>query len=415
MLFFWVVCGQSVTYLPSYLESTFLLACGFTEAMATEGNNKELIFFWIAASLILLSIVVQKQFSSLSKVFLFCIFFIFLFLSYKTGFTRHFGHAFIAGTSILIASILLPYLYSSKMILPLLVLSIYTASYINGHYTKISLQDNFMSTYTAAYYGLKNRIQNKNWLQENFALTMNYLKERDAFPELPGTTDIYSYNQTSLIASGMKWSPRPVFQSYSVFTPEMAERNRSYLLSTNKPDNIIFKVEPIDNRIPSMEDGKSWIALINHYQPVHWEKDFLFLRKKSGNKSAVLLKLLGIETHTLGEQVKIPDTNKPLFVEIDIQPTIWGLLATALFKPDQLQANFELKNGSSKQYRLISNMAKSDFLLSPLIESSAEFGLLFSQNNYLEGKKVISFSITPCQAHSSHWQTKYTVYFKTLL
>lgn len=105
---------------------------------------------------------------------------------------------------------------------------------------------------------------------------MNYLKARDDFPRLPGTTDIYSYNQTSLIASEMTWSPRPIFQSYSVFTAKMAEINSNYLLSENKPDNILFKIEPIDNRIPSMEDGMSWPILINHYQPVRLENDFYF-------------------------------------------------------------------------------------------------------------------------------------------
>ncbi|HAT7923427.1 TPA: hypothetical protein JBB31_06490 [Legionella pneumophila subsp. pneumophila] len=414
ILFFWIASGQSIFNLPAYVSNTILLASGFTEAMATEGDTKELIFFGITSSCILLSILMQKQLSSLSKAFLFCIYLVFLFLSYKTGFTRHFGHAFIAGTSVLLASFLLPYFNSnSKVIVPLLALSLYTASYINGHYTKISVRDNFISTYTAAYYGLKNRIQNKNWLKENFALTMNYLKARDDFPRLPGTTDIYSYNQTSLIASEMTWSPRPIFQSYSVFTAKMAEINSNYLLSENKPDNILFKIEPIDNRIPSMEDGMSWPILINHYQPVRLENDFLFLRKKLVNKPVTSLVPLKTEIHTFGEQVKIPDTDKPLFVEIDIQPTLWGMLATTFFKPHQLEANLELKNGTQRQYRLISNMAKSGFLLSPFIENSAEFGLLFSQNNYLAGKKVLSFSINSKQVPSSHWQTKYTIHYKT--
>ncbi|HHN5548228.1 TPA: hypothetical protein ACRQ8V_002832 [Legionella pneumophila] len=416
ILFFWIASGQSIFNLPAYVSNTILLASGFTEAMATEGDNKELIFFGITSSCILLSILMQKQLSPLSKAFLFCIYLVFLFLSYKTGFTRHFGHAFIAGTSVLLASFLLPYFNSnSKVIVPLLALSLYTASYINGHYTKISVRDNFISTYTAAYYGLKNRIQNKNWLKENFALTMNYLKARDNFPRLPGTTDIYSYNQTSLIASGMTWSPRPIFQSYSVFTAKMAEINTNYLLSENKPDNILFKIEPIDNRIPSMEDGMSWPILINHYQPVRLENDFLFLRKKLVNKPVTSLVPLKTEIHTFGEQVKIPDTDKPLFVEIDIQPKLWGMLATTFFKPHQLEANLELKNGTQRQYRLISNMAKSGFLLSPFIENSAEFGLLFSQNNYLAGKKVISFSINSKQVPSSHWQTKYTIHYKTFV
>lgn len=44
ILFFWIASGQSIFNLPAYVSNTILLASGFTEAMAIEGDNKELIF-----------------------------------------------------------------------------------------------------------------------------------------------------------------------------------------------------------------------------------------------------------------------------------------------------------------------------------------------------------------------------------
>ena len=155
-----------------------------------------------------------------------------------------------------------------------------TATYIDGQHTHISIANNIRSTYLSSWHGLHNRIRDKNWLKQNFDITMNFLSAQASFPVLKGTVDIYSYDQTYLIASGMHWSPRPVFQSYSVFTPQFAKKNKHHLLSLDRPDTVLFRIEPIDNRIPSLEDGSSWSALINQYQPEGFAHDFLVLHPK---------------------------------------------------------------------------------------------------------------------------------------
>src|SRR5260363_265851 len=56
--------------------------------------------------------------------------------------------------------------------------------------------------------------------------------------------------------------------------------NELHLLSERAPNNIVFKVEPIDGRLASLEDGLSWPILIYNYIPFKLEKDFVYLRKK---------------------------------------------------------------------------------------------------------------------------------------
>ena len=56
-----------------------------------------------------------------------------------------------------------------------------------------------------------------------------------ALPLLPGTSDIYSYEQTALIASGNTWDPRPVIQSYSAYGPSLARMNREHLEARRLP------------------------------------------------------------------------------------------------------------------------------------------------------------------------------------
>ncbi|KTD11111.1 transmembrane protein [Legionella gratiana] len=408
LILFWLAAGQSIIYLPNYLISSFSIASGFSEAMSTTGNNNEVILFLIIASLIFLLILWHKQVPIGAKLFLFCIFFAFLFMSFKTGFTRHMGHGFIPGTSVLLAGLFLPFLLNSNATYFLLFVSLGCWNYINGHYTKISILDNFKSSYSATWHGLKSIIQDRQWMEKNFTFAMSFLREQAGFPLLQGTTDIYSYNQSYLISSQNVWSPRPIFQSYSVFTPNLAEKNKKHLQERQSPDNIIFKIEPIDGRVPSLEDGASWSPLLTHYKPTNINNGFLFLRKRK-TVSKENESLLRNEHHILGELVVLSEQKSPVFATIAIQPTIWGKLATIFFKPNQLQIVLHLKNGTMKHYRFIASMAKSGFLLSPHIENTIEFSLLYQKNDDLNGKTVKSFMITTNPDNGWFWNHTYTI------
>ena len=173
-------------------------------------------------------------------------------------------------------------------------------------------------------------------------------------------------------------------------------------------------MEPIDGRIPSLEDGVSWPVLLQNYQPIQLANNFLYLHKKNTQKHQLNpITLLKSETHTLGEVVNIPDRNKLLFAEIDLKPTVLGSLALTFFKAKPLQVTFELKNGIKKQYNIVANMAKSDFLISPLIENTNEFSLLYNDAHLLDNKRIKSMSISCNQSTVKNWQDEYVIHFKS--
>ena len=117
-------------------------------------------------------------------------------------------------------------------------------------------------------------------------------------------------------------------------------------------------------------------------------------------------------TYALGDVVAVPSAAGPLFAEISITPNVLGKLASVLLKSSQLRISLTLKNGTIKTYRLVSNMAKSGFIISPLIESTSEFGLLYAQNTYLDSKAVKSFSIVPVGG-GSFWKKTFDSRFQT--
>ena len=420
MFVFWLASGQSATGLLSYLINMLPIVSGYTEAMAINGNNLEVFVYLITSVFILWSIIIQKQYSNTSKLFYLWIYFVFLFVAFKAGFVRHDGHANIAGVALLLAAMSLPFVIKTRIIVPVVILSIASCCYINSHYAYFSFEtvvNRIKCAHISAWQGIANRIINPHSLKYDFETTVDSLREKASLPILQGTADIYSYNQSYLIASGNIWSPRPTFQSFSAYTPKLVEANKNHLLGENAPDNIFFNVETIDERMPSLDDGASWPILLHKYVPAGIIGNNLLLRKKK-NMSEVARKhttgMLINEKHMLGEHVGLPDSTGLIFAKIEIEPTRVGRLASGLFKPSFLFITLEMINGTKTQYRIISGMAKSGFLISPLIENTAEFGMLYGDRLYLNNKRVKSIVITSADEEARHWKKEYTIRFNQI-
>ena len=417
LVFFWVASGQSILDLPSYFISMALISSGYTEAMAISGNGAETAYYIIAA-FVLLTVILQENCPLVkSRVFIFCVFLVYLFLAFKIGFVRHDGHATVSSTSLLIAALLFYFAFHSNWTPAILFLSALLWLFIDSHYIKTSTESvsrNIKSTYSSALNGISNRFIENQWLENNFQNAIQRMQQKAQFPLFDGTTDIYPNDQSYLIASGNKWNPRPVFQSYSVYTSSLAKNNKKHLLGEKSPDNIIFKVEPIDGRIPSIEDGASWPQLLTFYKPSALENGFLYLHKKSLVTNASEEPLIGKGSYSFGQAAPIPSNSNAIFIEISIRQSTLGKLMAILYKPSQLQISVNLENGITRTYRIISEMAKSGLLISPLIENTREFGLLYGGTDYFADKKVKSFSIVPT-SNKNEWEDIYEVVFKKII
>jgi len=416
IFFFWIASGQSASDLTSYFISMSPIVSGYTEAMATSGIRREIGFYLVAAFFLIIAIFRSDRIEIKSRIFISLVFIVYLFLSFKGGFVRHDGHAILPGTSILIASLLFAIVFYSRQTPIILFFSFLAWMYIDSHYFKTSpesISRNIQSTYSYAWNGLKNRLYVNKWLETDFNNSINRLSDKAKFPLFKGSTDIYSYNQSYLIASGNNWNPRPILQSYSAYTPSLALINRKHLLSDKAPDSIIFRVEPIDGRIPSIEDGASWPVLLTYYQPSVLENGFLYLHKKQSSVKVQEETVISNGSYSFGDAVSIPSEPDPIFTEISIKKSVIGKLVEIFYKPSQLQISINLEDGTTKTYRIIPGMAKSGFLISPLIENTAEFESLYNGIDSLPRKKVKSISIAPV-SDKRQWRNNYEVTFKKI-
>ena len=169
---------------------------------------------------------------------------------------------------------------------------------------------------------------------------------------------------------------------------------------------MIFNVEPIDGRLPSLEDGASWPVLMSRYRPVQSVNGFLILSRRPGADAVSPPRETSPATHGFGETVPVPPSAAPTWARIEIAPTPLGRIASLLFKSDELQIQLELVTGVRRQYRLVPGMAAAGFVLSPLVESTTEFGMLIADPTRLETKVVRSMTLGSTR-DSPFWRQRY--------
>ncbi len=204
--------------------------------------------------------------------------------------------------------------------------------------------------------------------------SINKTKEKLQLPKIQGivknmSVDIYSYNQNYVLYNNFNWKPRPIFQSYSAYSPKLLKLNRDHLYN-NGPEYIIYKTQTIDNRFPLLDDSLWFREVLHNYTPIMEEAGFLLFKKKYKVLQLSQLQTVNIYNGKMNEQLDIQNDGKLKYVTLDVKYSILGKIRSILFKPPEVNMAITLANGQERNFRIIPGMAQEPFLLSPLNESN---------------------------------------------
>src|SRR5581483_7881701 len=229
-----------------------------------------------------------------------------------------------------------------------------------------------------------------------------YAGARSFFPLPPirGTVDLYPWQQLAVFAHGMAYDPRPIFQSYSAYTPELAAMNADFLRSKRAPENVLFSIAPIDERYPAEDDGPSWLELLTRYDPagtVVFAKSFdSLILTRSETPRRWQKDLLQDTVAAFGSPIKVPSAKDgPMWMEMEIDRTLTGKVVSELYKPPELAMQVTFADGRTHVFRLIPGMARAGVLISPFIGDAKSFAKLMGQHDpgVLAGPEVPSIAI----------------------
>jgi hypothetical protein len=182
------------------------------------------------------------------------------------------------------------------------------------------------------------------------------------------SVDIFPWDIALCWAYDLDWTPRPVFQSYTVYTTYLDTINSQHFINpTLSPQKILYSYESIDNRYPLFEEPETFRTILDNYSYIGKSGSFYLLNRTTNLKKRTSTNI-SITIARMGDEVQIPPFNGEIFGDIDIRYSTLGDILKILYKPAPVYIRFHLINGETSQsYRLIPDTAKDGLFLSQYI------------------------------------------------
>ncbi len=217
-----------------------------------------------------------------------------------------------------------------------------------------------------------------------------------------GTVDVYNYSTAIALLNGMRLSARPIFQSYSAYTPSLEGYNLRRYQSGRAPDFLIWKNENVDGRYPGQDDAMLVAALPGHYEAMFKEGAYWLFRKTSPvSPTPPELRLVLRRTVRLSEEIELPSPiDRAIWLRADPAPNNLGRLRALLYRPALISIATTDEHGLRRTWRLLPRVARSGFVLVPTLEDGRDLALLMQGEAHA---RVTSFHFESPDGQGEFW------------
>jgi hypothetical protein len=265
-------------------------------------------------------------------------------------------------------------------------------------------------------------------------LTQQQLEQRKLDANLltilrKGTVDVVPVEISYIYAHQLSYNPRPVFQSYSAYTPRLDSLNAQKYLSENAPDFVLFSTNTIEGRNPFWDETKTKLALLQHYELLkgfgnpddtfdeqfyiqensdiaqalqrnqitsavahyqtqgkkegrkpnaHFFDDLVF--QKKALKKTINWQLKKIENTRLGAIWNVPiSNNKLLYIRPHVSYSFIGKIVKFLYRSPFLEVEITLENDTKERFKVPVPIANGGVLANYLITSNKDATAFFEK------------------------------------
>ena len=383
----WMLCGQHVGNLPAYFHSSMEISSGYQDAMGLACPPLQLYLGLTVAGLLSAYLLLNLATAAdrVRGLALFLAASAYLYLNWKHGFIRADGHQigfYYAALTIIVGMPLLlddgprlrlvkGFTLAGAGLVTLVCLELVLPGLVRG----VLAMDS----------GAIDR--NVNYALRPAATQASYVNAFQGESDrgrLPRTTDeiggasidVLGFEQGIALFNGFNYQPRPVFQSYSAYTPYLSRLNYHFYASDRAPEYALFKLQTLDSRLPTMDDPHVLRLLIQRYSYRFSEQGYTLWKRKPGTFNAAEFdpKPLRTVSAKLGEKVSLADvSDRNLWVEINYRFSLLGKLRRFLFRPVPVQLRVVDQKGEESVYRLPQPIGATGFMLNPLVGDLMEF------------------------------------------
>lgn len=353
-----IALTKSVETLATFVAGSYQLTIGFGPAMGVVGPLWEMYIVVIVTVSLALYLIYQMRIGKISAVTILSLGF--LFLSYKEGFIRQdlghvivffgawalfFGLAQLRERNGLIRK-------GCILLFVLLLVSEGLAFYTtppgifppSGTYAPANFTETIelMSDPSVASRMFASSLSE---VRKGYGLSNSTI---DALTN--HTVDIFPWDVAMALAYGMKWDPRPVFQSYQAYTSYLDGLNSRHFLDSNAPDFVLYELASIDGRYPLFDEPLTLRALMCNYQVTGFDGNFMVL-KRVGDHCGPPTVVQDFDS-TFGDTIRVPlNQSGYMFVQVHLQYNLIGDLRNLVYKAPPVYVQLSFADGSTGTYR----------------------------------------------------------------
>jgi hypothetical protein len=389
VIVWWVAAGQALDNLYPYLRRSLEISSGYADAMAFDESWS--LFFWGSLLALLCLLFVwrtwragaDRAFAAGSAAYLGFSFLV----MWKEGFIRADmvalgGHVFGFFTYILILGPVLPGLlfpakrwhwFDTSFVLCLVGIASFDPDYYRWA-PRVAWQ---------ILYGQVEALKRLGELPGDWQRSFGEACADASLPGIKaavgkGTVDVYNYSTGIALLNGLNVSARPIFQSYSAYTPSLEGYNLRFYQSARAPDFLLWKDENVDGRYPGQDDAMLVAALPGHYEGLFKEGDYWLFRKRSPvSAAAPERRLVLTRAVRLSEEIELPlPTGQAIWLQAEPIPNSLGRLRGILYKPAIIELSTTDDLGRRRVWRMLPRVARDGFILVPTLADGSDLMLL---------------------------------------
>jgi hypothetical protein len=383
----WMACGQSPFQWLSYALNSLEISSGYQAAMGLPTPDGQLaislaIFAGLAGYVAWHAITQPDRIRTGANLLILAAF---LFLNWKHGFVRADGHMLGFFYCALVPAVAFPALFRESGSRPWIARVFLVAV---GLLSLAGMRNTFTSTIDYAPNITNEKLQRNiqaflDWDRARGDLEgqVDHWKREAKLPkaqELIGeaTVDVLGFEQAIALFNGFNYQPRPIFQSYSVYTPHLAALNEAFVTSPDAPEFMLLKLQTIDER-PLLADDSHVMALLPHlYEFKLLEKDFYVFQRRADAPAVESLdpRLVRSIDLAIGETTDVADlADEHLWLEVDLPFSLLGRATKFLYKPALVYLVVTDADGKEERYRIPRPIGLAGFQINPLVTDFASF------------------------------------------
>jgi hypothetical protein len=244
------------------------------------------------------------------------------------------------------------------------------------------------------------------------------------------TADTLPWEITDLLSQNLIYMPRPIPQSYSVYTTKLQKLNANYFskkVKANRPQFATINLFDIDSRLPSGLDGKTIRSILSDYDYIRkGNRGSLIFSKCPPTSTGCGHPELSSTEHKgrlqwqripkgdwTSDKIKVPNDQQEAWLDLNFTPSLPRKLISFAWKAQPVFLEYLGQNGEVLFSSRIIPTASHSLLVFPSPASNAELVKILT-NNTTKTSSVTPEKVTSLRLSShAYWrpfvQTTFTL------